>query len=177
MRLIRRLAVIVAAAGLLSGMGTAAALADQVPPDQFTCLVTNFTTPCNQTAHFTTISLAVTPPPVTATGCPDYINTENADLEGTGSGIEHAVLNDNHGTFTTTFTGEATLTFRGGTVLTGHFTFSSGGSFNYQNSVVHETINFRGTDQNGNPISFHAVYHQGFDAAGVPHDVIIATCS
>jgi hypothetical protein len=157
---------------------TAAALANQVPPDQFTCLVTNFTTPCNQTAHFTTITIALTPA-VNATGCPAYINTENADLEGTGNGVEHAVLSNNHGTFTTTFTGEVTLTFLGGsgTVLTGHLALKEGGSFNNQNMVVHATVNFQGTDQNGNPVSFHEVDHLNTNAAGVPHAFDIASCS
>ncbi len=176
MRLIRRLVVIVAAAGLLSGMGAAAALANQVPPDQFTCLVTNITTPCNQTAHFTTITIALEPPPVFATGCPAYINTENAVLEGTGNGTEHAVLNNNHGTFTMTFTGEVTLTFTGGTVLTGHLALWNGGSFNNQNMVVHATVNFQGTDQNGNPVLFHEVGHASTSAAGVPNAFDIATC-
>lgn len=94
------------------------------------------------------------------------------------SGLTVSDRYDNHGTFTTTFTGEVTPAFTGGSgaMLTGHLALWNGGSFDKQNMVMHATTNFQGTDQNGNPVLFHAVDHASTSAAGVPNFFDIATC-
>jgi hypothetical protein len=185
-----RLLLLVIAVLTFSAAGATAALADQVPPDQFTCGVTNFTTPCNQTAHFSDLS-QVAPPAPNATGCPAYIVNDAAVITGTGNGIEHSIINNKlDGWFTTTWTGQVTIVFYtadafGNPVavdtsapnpVTGHLTQWFGGSFNNKNFVTHDTINFTGTDANGNPVSFHAVDHVNTNAAGVPHAFSIASC-
>ena len=56
-----RLLLLVIAVLAFSTAGAAAAFAGTVPPDQFTCGVTNFSTPCNQTAHFSDLSQVASP--------------------------------------------------------------------------------------------------------------------
>ena len=184
-----RLLLLVIATLTFSAAGAATAFAGPVPPDQFTCGVTNFTTPCNQTAHFSDLS-QVAPPAPNATSCPAYIQTEFAEITGTGNGIEHAIINNNlDGWFTTTENGQVTLivgTFdafgnftpdpTAPNPITGHLTEWFGGSFNNKNFVNHDTINFAGTDANGNPVSFHAVDHMSASAAGLPNEFHIAGC-
>jgi hypothetical protein len=160
---------------LLFAQGASAAV---VPPGDFTCGVTNFTTPCNQTAHFTDLTQTAPPAP-NATGCPAYFLTDFANITGTGQGIEHAIINNAlDGWFTTTENGFVTVTFinplTGGAdaVLTGHLTEWFGGSFNKNNFVNHDTINFAG-DQG---VSFHAVDHMSQSAAGQVNQFDIASC-
>jgi hypothetical protein len=173
-----RLLLLVIAVLAFSTAGAAAAFAGTVPPDQFTCGVTNFTTPCNQSAHFTDLTQQASPVP-NATGCPAYFLTDVADITGTGQGHEHAIINNaGDGWFTTTENGFVTVTFinpvTGGTdaVLTGHLTEWFGGSFNKNNFVNHDTINFAG-DQG---VSFHAVDHMSQSAAGQITEFHIASC-
>lgn len=184
-----RLLLLAAAALTFSAAGTTAAFAGTVPPDQFTCGVTNFTTPCDQTAHFSDLS-QVAPPAPNATGCPAYILTDFALITGSGNGVEHAIINNKlDGWFTTTENGQVTIVFgsfdaSGAFVadpgapnpITGHLTEWFGGSFNNRNFVVHDTINFTGTDANGSPVSFHAVDHVNTNTAGLPHVFDIASC-
>jgi hypothetical protein len=185
-----RLLLLVIAVLTFSAAGATAAFAGTVPPDQFTCGVTNFDTPCNQTAHFSDLS-QIAPPAPNATGCPAYIVNDFAQITGTGNGIEHSIINNKlDGWFTTTWTGQVTIIFgqldASGTVVvpdptapnpvTGHLTQWFGGSFNNKNFVVHDTINFTGTDANGNPVSFHAVDHTSASAAGLPNEFHIASC-
>jgi hypothetical protein len=173
-----RLFLLVIAVLAFSTAGAAAAFAGTVPPDQFTCGVTNFTTPCNQTAHFSDLS-QVAPPAPNATSCPAYIQTDFAEITGTGNGVEHAIINNNlDGWFTTTENGFVTVTFINpltsgvDAVLTGHLTEWFGGSFNNRNFVNHDTINFAG-DQG---VSFHAVDHLSQSAAGQINEFHIASC-
>lgn len=184
-----RLLLLVVAALTFSAAGATAAFAGPVPPDQFTCGVTNFTTPCDQTAHFSDLS-QVAPPAPNATGCPAYVQTDFGVITGTGNGKEHARINNNlDGWFTTSENGQVTIVF--GTFdasgnftpvpsapnpITGHLTEWFGGSFNNQNFVTHDTINFTGTDANGGAVSFHAVDHVNTDKAGLPHVFDIASC-
>ena len=184
-----RLLLLVMTVLTFSAGGAAAAFAGTVPPDQFTCGVTNVTTPCNQTAHFSDLS-QVAPPAPNATGCPAYVLNDFAVITGTGNGVEHSIINNNlDGWFTTTENGQVTIVF--GTFdalgnftpdtaapnpVTGHLMEWFGGSFNNRNFVVHDTINFTGTDANGNPASFHAVDHVNTNAAGLPHVFDIASC-
>ena len=189
MRIRARLLLLVVAALTFCAAGTAAAFAGTVPPDQFTCGVINFTTPCNQTAHFSNLS-QVAPPAPQATGCPAYIQTDFGLITGTGNGVEHAIINNKlDGWFTSTENGQVTIVF--GTFdasanfvpdpaapnpITGHLTEWFGGAFNNRNFVTHDTINFTGTDGGGQPISFHAADHVNTNAAGLPHVFDIASC-
>jgi hypothetical protein len=169
-------ACVIAAASLplLLAQGASAA---PVPASDFTCGVTNFS-PCNQTAHFTDLTQQAPPSP-NATGCPAYVLTDVGFITGTGQGIEHAIINNaGDGWFTTTENGSVTVTFinpvTGGTdaVLTGHLTEWFGGSFNKNNFVNHDTINFAG----GQGVSFHAVDHLSQSTAGQVNEFHIASC-
>jgi hypothetical protein len=181
-------ACVIAAASLPLLLAQAASAAP-VPASDFTCGVTDFS-PCNQTAHFTDLTQQAPPAP-NATGCPAYIVNDAAVITGTGNGIEHSIINNKlDGWFTTTWTGQVTIVFYTADALgnpvavdtsapnpvTGHLTQWFGGSFNNKNFVVHDTINFTGTDANGNPVSFHAVDHTSASAAGLPNEFHIASC-
>ena len=184
-----RLLLLAIAALTFSAAGATTAFAGTVPPDQFTCGVVNFTTPCNQTAHFSDLS-EVAPPAPDATGCPAYVRTDFAQITGSGAGVEHSIINNNlDGWFTRTENGQVTIVF--GTFgasgdfvpdpsapnpVTGHLTEWFGGSFNNRNFVIHDTINFTGNDASGNPVSFHAVDHVSISAVGLPHFFDIASC-
>jgi hypothetical protein len=185
-----RLLLLVIAVLTFSTAGAAAAFAGTVPPDQFTCGVTNFSTPCNQTAHFSDLS-QVASPASNAAGCAAYVVNDAAVITGTGNGIETAVINNKlDGWFHTTWTGQATVVFYtvdafGNPVavdtsapnpVTGKLTETNGGSFNNRNFVMHATANFTGTDANGNPAIFHSVDHSSISAAGLPHVFGIASC-
>ena len=184
-----RLLLLAVAALTFTAAGATAAFAGTVPPDQFTCGVTNFTTPCNQTAHFSDLT-QVAPPAPNATSCPAYVQTDFGLITGSGEGIEHAIINNKlDGWFTTTENGQVTIVF--GTFdtsgnftpdpgapnpITGHLTEWFGGSFNNRNFVTHDTINFTGVDANGDSVSFHAVDHMSINAVGLPHVFDIASC-
>src|SRR5260370_26599142 len=85
------LAVIAIPLVLAQGAGAA-----PVPPGDFTCGVTVFTA-CNQTAHFSTPSGTSAPefgaPSPQATGCPAFVDADAPAIQGTGNGIERAILN------------------------------------------------------------------------------------
>src|SRR5260370_34798899 len=100
-------ALMVIAIPLTLAQGAGAA---PVPPGDFTCGVTVFS-PCNQTAHFSTPSGTSAPevgtPAPQATGCPAFVAVDAPVIQGTGNGVEHAVIRNNagDGSFTSTFTG------------------------------------------------------------------------
>jgi hypothetical protein len=162
-------AATVAVIGVPLGMAQAASAAP-VPPSDFTCGVTVFTA-CNQTAHFSTPSgtpaPVIAPPSPQATGCPAWVAVDAAVIQGTGNGIEHAIINNaGDGWFTSTFTGTATvvawtvdstghLVAPDPTVppFTGQLTTWFGGSFNNRNFVVHDTIHFSGTAAGRCPVA------------------------
>ncbi len=169
--------------------------ASPAPPSDFTCGVTVFTA-CNQTAHFSTPSGTAEPefgtPSPQATGCPSFILNDAPEIQGTGNGIEHSIINKNgDGWFTSTFTGTVTVvpfTVDGmgnpiapdpsAPTFTGHLTQWFGGSFNNKNFVNHDTINFTGTGSDGSSLSFHAVDHMSVSAsaAAAPNTFDIAHC-
>jgi hypothetical protein len=92
-------------------LASSAALAAPVAPSDFTCGVTVFTQ-CNQTAHFSSVSEELTPlAPTSESGCPAFVLNDYGDLEASGNGVEHAIVNKaGDGWFTSTFTGTATIT-------------------------------------------------------------------
>jgi hypothetical protein len=178
----RVLAVAVAVVAVAVGLGfSATASAD---PGQ------------SQTFHFNSISgqLGTPAAPITnVSNCPAPVINDFTSIDATGNGISHQTINGKgDGWFTSTFTGTATVTFYpdgtvddqgnvtsvGGTPdmqVTGHLTNWFGGSFNAQNSVVHGTINFQGTEvfpNPGAPIRFHDTTHvawlPGVDQNGPP---------
>jgi hypothetical protein len=166
-------ALTVIAVPLMLAQGANAA---PVPPSDFTCGVTVFTA-CNQTAHFSTPSGTSAPevgaPSPQATDCPAWVATDGAVIQGTGNGIEHAIINnDGDGWFTSTFTGTVTVVAYtldsmgnlvapdpGVPVYTGHLEQWFGGSFNNHNFVTHDTINFTGTGADGSSFGIHLVDH------------------
>ena len=147
-----------------------------VPPGDFTCGVTVFTA-CNQTANFDTPSGTSAPvvgePNPQAIGCPAFVAVDAPVIQGTGNGIEHAIINNNgDGWFTSTFAGTVTVVSwtvdSAGNlvapdpsvpVFTGHLQFWFGGSFNNKNFVNHDTINFIGTAADGSTFGIHEVDH------------------
>jgi hypothetical protein len=172
---------------LVAAPGASAA---PVSPDGFTCGVTVFT-PCNQTAHFSSVSQQLTPlTPSGATNCPAFVTTDFASMVATGNGIEHSIINNaGDGWFTSTFTGTATitpyldpdLTIPDPNVLpfTGQLTEWFGGSFNRSNTVFHSTFHFSGTDANGNTLRVLDVSHANTTAAAPlapPHSFEITSC-
>jgi len=106
--------------------------------------------PCNQTAHFSSVSEQLTPlTPSGATNCSAFVTTDFASLVATGNGIEQSIIyNAGDGWFTSTFTGTGTatitpyldpdLTISDSNVLpiTGQLTEWFGGSFNRSNTVL-----------------------------------------
>jgi len=172
-----------------------AAGAAPVPPQDFTCGVTVFTA-CDQTAHFSTPSgtpaPAVAPPSPQATGCPAWVAVDAAVIQGTGNGIEHAIINNaGDGWFTSTFTGTVTVVAwtvdsTGNLVapdpavppFTGHLMTWFGGSFNNRNFVVHDTVNFSGTAADGSTFGIHLVDHLSTapNVAAAPNSFHIGAC-
>ena len=183
---------LVLAVALLAGLAACSvALAAPVSPSDFTCGVTVFT-PCNQTAHFSSTSEQLTPlAPTSESGCPAFVLNDYGDLEASGNGVEHSIVNKaGDGWFTTTFTGTATitpfldpgLTTPDPSVLpfTGHLTEWFGGSFNRSNMVEHSTFHFQGTDANGKSLNITDINHFNTNAAnpfGPPNSFEITHCS
>lgn len=166
-----------------------------VPPGDFTCGVSVFTA-CNQTAHFDTPSGTSAPvvgePNPQAIGCPAFVAVDAPVIQGTGNGIEHAIINNNgDGWFTSTFAGTATVVSwtvdsAGNLVapdpsvpiFTGHLQFWFGGSFNNKNFVNHDTINFTGTAADGSTFGIHEVDHLSTSAVvtAAPNSFSITHC-
>jgi len=125
------------------------------------------------------------------------VNNDFLTIVGDGSGVEHSIVNNAlDGWFTSTFTGQVTLTFypptsvdqsnpnnpvitgdrdSGAPILMGRITQWFGGSFNSRNFVNHGTINFNGADAAGNQYTFHSVFHVSTSANPVqpPHFVFV----
>ena len=181
--------------------GLQIASASQVPPSQFNCGDPSLPpAPCNQTAHFSSIDAVGTPPPPGAS-CPDFVNNDFLTIVGDGNGIEHSIVNNAlDGWFTSTFTGQVTLTFypptsvdqtdpnnpvitgapdAGAPVLMGRLTQWFGGSFNNRNFVNHGTNNFTGVDSASNQYGFHSVFHVSSSANPTQplHFVIMTNCT
>jgi hypothetical protein len=164
--------------------------AKPVPPDQFTCGVTVFT-PCNQTAHFSSINEQLTPSTAAAgSNCPSFVKTDFASLTATGNGVEHSIVNKaGDGWFTSTFTGTATITpyldasltvpDPNAGAFTGRLTEWFGGSFNRSNFVVHSTFHFTGTNAEGMTLRVLDIAHTSTNASnpfGPPHSFEIFRC-
>ena len=188
--LARRIAAAAAALAVIAvPLVTAqAASAAPVPPSDFTCGVTVFT-PCNQTAHFSHMSAVGAPLTSASASCPAFVATDFVTIVGTGNGIEHSIINNaGDGWFTSTFTGQVTLTaFTDATLtvpdpsvpqFTGMLTDWFGGSFNRSNSVFHDTIHFSGTAADGTTLSILDVSHVNTTpvTVGPPHSFEITTC-
>ena len=153
------------------------------------------------TTHYNTVTDSwgspPQPPPVTNnSNCPAYILNDFTDFNGTGNGVNHQNFNNNGFWGTNTFTGTGTVVFYSPSAVnvtydpstgnissveiiglpdataTGKVTAWDGVSANKQNLVFGGTLNFHGTDQNGNPVSFHnnfsAVWTPGTDQSGFP---------
>jgi hypothetical protein len=178
------------AAAVLAWAGPAAA--DNAP--QLAC-GSSQPGPCSETAHFTNEQQFVTPlqTPTSSTNCPAYLLNDIILLNFSGNGVEHTTVNKAQDAwFTSTFNGTGTITpyplsslanivmdDQGNIIsadvvgpadatLTGHLTNWFGGSFNNRSVVFHDTINFTGTDQSGNPVQVHAVDHTSWNANSTP---------
>jgi hypothetical protein len=133
------------------------------------------------------------PPATSPTNCPAYLFNDIAFLNFTGNGVEHVTVNKAQDAwFTSTFNGAGTVTFYPDTslahvvfddhgnivsadvvgppdaTLSGHLMNWFGGSFNNKSVVLHDTINFTGTDQNGNSAQVHTVDHTSWNANSTP---------
>jgi hypothetical protein len=183
----RRASILVAALILLSATGVGVAEAAPVSPQDFTCGVTVFA-PCNQTAHFSQTSQVGTPNPG-ASSCPAFVQNDYALIVGTGNGVEHSIINSNlDGWFTSTFTGQVTVTVFLDPGLTtpdpsvpqysGQLTEWFGGSFNNKNFVNHDTFHLNVTAPNGSTLTVLAVDHSNTNAGhnGLPHSFSIFSC-
>jgi hypothetical protein len=109
--LVRRVGVAAALAVVAVPIpGMQGASAAPVSPGDFTCGITVFT-PCNQTAHFSTIDNVGTPLQTAEPACPPQVSVDFVTMVGTGNGIEHSIVNNaGDAWFTSTFSGNATLT-------------------------------------------------------------------
>lgn len=187
----RRLIIILAglAALALPVAGAGVAGADTAP--DLTCGTPAQPGPCSQTAHFTDDVEFLTPPPDTPSSCPSFVADEAALVQTTGNGVEHVNVNKAQDAwFTTTFTGQGTVTVyplsslvvdNDGNVVdvigppdptlpvfTARLTDWFGGSFNNQNSV------FTGTTQialsgGGLSVAVHAVFHANWNPGTDPN--------
>jgi hypothetical protein len=148
----------------------------------------------SQTFHFDALVEqlgAPTGPTTNVSNCPAPVVNDFTDINATGNGVTHFTVNGaGDFWFTSTFTGDATVTYYpsgtfdqngnvtsvGGTPalqVTGHLTEWDGFSGNAQNAVGDGTVNFEGTVVgSGVPISFHDVTHfawlPGVDQNGPP---------
>lgn len=176
----KRVLPAVLAAGILA-VGALAASASAAPGQSqtfhFNSLVDQLGTPTGQTSNLS--------------NCPGAVLNDFTDINATGNGITHQTINGAGDVwFTSTFTGNATVTFWsqgtvdqngnvtsvGGTEdlqVTGHLTEWFGFSGNAKNAVATGTVTFQGTVVGtGAPISFHDVTHvawlPGVDENGPP---------
>jgi hypothetical protein len=191
-RLIKVAGLVLAMSALAMFGAAAPASADNAPP--LACGSTQ-PGPCSETAHFTSEQMFVTPltPPTSPSNCPAFLLSDIPLLNFTGHGVEHTTVNKAQDAwFTSTFAGTGTITLYppsslanivmddqgnivsadivgpADAVLTGHLTNWFGGSFNNKNAVLHDTINFSGTDQSGAAMQIHAVDHTSWNATTMP---------
>jgi len=182
----RRASTLVAALTLLSATGVGVASAAPVSPDNFTCGVTVFTA-CNQTAHFSQTSLVGTPNPA-ASSCPAFVQNDYAQIDGTGNGVEHVIINNNGDIWiTSTFTGQVTVVALDPISMkpdpsvpqySGHLTQWFGESGNNKNVVFHDTVHLSATAPDGSALTVLAVDHFNTNASqnGLPHSFSIFSC-
>ena len=180
---------LVVAIALFAGLAASStALAAPVPPSSFTCGVTVFDQPCNQTAHFNDVAFEGTPF-ASAQDCPAFVTTDYALITGTGNGIEHATINQAlDGWFTSTFTGTATitayldpnLTMPDAAVpsFTGQLTEWFGGSFNRNNFASTSTFHFSGTAPDGQTLRILDISHANSTGTNpfIPRSFEITRC-
>ena len=91
-------------------------------------------------------------------------------INATGNGVQHLTVNGTGDWFTTTFAGEGTLTMvPPGTTYQGHVQTWFGSEDNNQNSVVHATLNFDGTNvaDPSQILHLHAAFDVTVNANGV----------
>ena len=149
--------------------------------------------PCNQTAHFSSVSEQLTPlTPSGATNCSAFVTTDFASLVATGSGIEQSIIyNAGDGWFTSTFTGTGTatitpyldpdLTISDSNVLpiTGQLTEWFGGSFNRSNTVLQHLPLLGHRREREHTLRVLGVSHANTTAAAPlapPHSFEITSC-
>ncbi len=92
-------------------------------------------------------------------------------INAAGNGVQHLTVNDTGDWFTTTFAGEGTLMMvPPGTTYQGHVQIWFGSEDNNQNSVVHATLNFDGTNvaDPSQILHLHAAFDVTINANGVP---------
>ena len=184
--------VVLALSAGASTLGASVAYADNAPTQA--CGNTQ-PGPCSETDHFTNQNGFVTPigTPTNATTCPSNILADFVLLATSGNGVEHATANKAQDFWaTSTFTGTGTATFYPASslmnivmdnqgniisadivgppdaVLTGKLTDWFGASFNSKNAVIHDTINFTGSDQNGNSVTLHDTAHTSWTGTQKP---------
>lgn len=192
-------AAVVAVSAVAAAVPALPASAQSVPSG---CGTTIFTS-CSETDHYSQIYQWLGDDAAPST-CPAYLS-EWALASGPTNAVQHVNFNkDGDGWFTSTWTGDDTISFYPASsvtivadqdgnvissdihgpadeVLTGHLTEWDGGSFNNQSSVVGFTLSFVGTDQAGSPIKVHGASHAnwtpGSDPAGPPsNDHTSMTC-
>jgi hypothetical protein len=178
---------IAALSAALLGAGFAvagSAQADTAP--QLPCGSTVFES-CTDSAHFSNIDEWQTPLGQTAPGCPAYLAASYVRIEATGNGVEHNTINKSDGFHTsTTFSGEAVLTFYGAAdvdvtviddegdvtatptgaataTLTGRLTEHFGVEETPQGLVFGLTFAFEGADGNGTPVRLHVTQHRNWN--------------
>ena len=91
-------------------------------------------------------------------------------INATGNGVQHLTVNGTGDWFTETFAGEGTLTMLPpGTTYQGHVQTWFGSEDNNQNSVVHATLNFEGTNVvvPSQILRMHAAFDVTVNANGV----------
>jgi hypothetical protein len=161
---------------------------------------TTLPAPCNETDHFTNQNQWANPigVPTNLTTCSSSTLEDFVLLAMTGNGVEHITINKaGDGWSTSTFTGTGTVTSypasslanivtdKQGNIVsadivgpsdgsaTGKLTDGFHASINNKNLVFDGTVNFTGTDQNGNPVSLHQTQHASWtgniDLFGPPH--------
>jgi hypothetical protein len=191
-RIIRSAALLAAVCASMFAFATQPAQADTAPP--LACGNTQ-PGPCTETAHFTNQEGLQTPVGAASgkTNCPDWVLTDYPVLDFTGHGIEHNTLNKAQDFWSTsTFNGTGTVTFypassvanivtddQGNIVsydivgppdatVTGHLADWFGVSANKQSAVIHNTINFTGTDSAGTSFALHDAGHASWTPGTVP---------
>lgn len=179
---------VLAAALFAALVASSVAPAAPVPPAEFTCGVTAFDQPCNQTAHFGAVAFEGAPF-AAAHDCPSFVTTDFALITGTGNGIEHSIINTAlDGWFTSTFTGTATVTAyldpdlttpdTAVPTFTGQMTEWFGGDFNRSNFATTSTFHFSGAASDGETLRILDVAHANStgDNPFVPRSFEIARC-
>jgi hypothetical protein len=115
-----------------------------------------------QTQHLDTLNEAI---PITCAGLFSGVTL----VDATGNGVEHLTVKGNGSWFTTTFTGEGTITMLPpGATYQGHVQSWTGVEENNQNGVQHATFNFQGTNvaDPAQSLNVHAAFQMTVNADG-----------